>query len=238
MVLCQMDLARFITVYIVQLGMGIIYIIFGLIILKRDTKRLNQIFSTFYLLSASATIVNVIYVSFTINPLVKILNFVTYYLFCFAIVYLLVFTLIVLKSEKVFTVKKHNLIAVIYGGLLLGLAPIGWYGGITIDASTDWRPVWSLAFLLYALIVISVCAIIPTLYYSIQVYKKFEDETIKKKWAYYILAIIIHFAILYLSSISNYLNDPSFRLLTSIAGLTLFATAFLLYYGVGRQMEK
>jgi len=237
MVLYQMDVARFITVYIVQLGMGIIYIIFGLIILRRDTKRLNQLFSTFYLLAASATILNVIYVSFTLNPLVKILHFITYYLFCFAMVYLLIFTLIVLKSEKVFTVKKHNLIAVIYGGLLLGLAPIGWYGGITIDASTNWRPVWSLAFLVYALIVISAC-ILPTLYYSIEVYKKFEDEIIKKKWLFYILAIIGYFAILYLTSISNYLNNPSFRLFTSIAGLTLFATAYLLYYGVGRQIER
>ena len=238
MVLYQMDVARFITVYIVQLGMGIIYLIFGLIILKRDTKRLNQLFSTFYILSASATIVNVIYVSINTNPTVKILHFTTYFLFCFAMVYLLVFTLIVIKSEKVFTVKKHNLIAVIYGALLLGLAPIGWYGGITIDASTDWRPVWSLAFLIYALIVISVCSVIPTIYYSIEVYKKFEDEVIKKKWAYYILAIMDYFIILYLTSISNYLNNPTFRLFTSIAGLTLYATAFLLYYGVGKQIEK
>jgi hypothetical protein len=233
-----MDVARFITVYIVQLGMGIIYFIFGLIILRRDTKRLNQLFSTFYILAASATIINVIYVSFTINPLVKILHFITYYLFCFAIVYLLIFTLIVLRSEKIFTETKHNLIAVIYGGLLLGLAPIGWYGGITIDASTDWRPVWSLLFLIYALIVISVCAIIPTIYFSIEVYKKFEDEIIKKKWAYYILAIMDYFIILYLTSISNYLNNPAFRLFTSITGLSLYATAYLLYYGVGKQIEK
>ncbi|MFX1338264.1 MAG: hypothetical protein ACFFDK_06625 [Promethearchaeota archaeon] len=237
MVLCQVDTARFIQIYVVQLGMGIIYIIFGLIILRRSTKRLNQLFSTFYLLSASATIINVVYVSLYVNPLVKILHFITYYLFCFAIVYLLIFTLIVLKSERVFTIKKHNLIAVIYGGFLLGLAPIGWYGGITIDASTNWRPVWSLAFLVYALIVISGC-IIPTLYYSIQVYKKFEDEIIKRKWLFYILAILGYFTILYISSISNYLNDPTFRLMTSISGLSLYATAFLLYYGVGRQIEK
>ena len=237
MVLFQLDVARFITVYIVQLGMGIIYLIFGLIILKRDTKRLNQLFSTFYILSASATIVNVIYVSIYMNPLVKILHFITYYLFCFSMVYLLIFTLIVLKSEKIFTIKKHNLIAAIYGIALLVLAPIGWYGGITIDASTEWRPVWSLAFLLYALIIIS-CVIVPTIYFSIEVYKKFEDEVIKKKWAYYILAIMDYFIILYLTSISNYLNNPSFRLFTSIAGLTLFATAYLLYYGVGKQIEK
>ncbi len=237
MVLFQVDTARFIQIYIVQLGMGIIYIIFGLMILRRDTKRLNQLFSTFYLLSASATIVNVVYVSLNVNPLVKILHFITYYLFCFAMVYLLIFTLIVLKSEKVFTVKKHNLIAIIYGGALLVLAPIGWYGGITIDASTNWKPVWSLTFLIYALIVISFC-IIPTIYYSVEVYKKFEDEIIKKKWLFYILAILGYFAILYISSVSNYLNDPSFRLMTSILGLTLYATAFLLYYGVGKQIEK
>ena len=59
-----MDLARFITVYIVQLGMGIVFFIFGFLILKRDRKRLNQIFSFFYIMTASATVVNVIYVSF------------------------------------------------------------------------------------------------------------------------------------------------------------------------------
>ncbi|MFX1394652.1 MAG: hypothetical protein ACFFAH_13915 [Promethearchaeota archaeon] len=236
MVLYQMDIARFITVYIVQLGMGIIYFIIGVVILKRDTKRLNQLFSTFYLLAASATILNVIYASLFINPAVKILHFITFFLFCFAIIYLLIFNLILLKSEKIFTIKKHNLIAGIYAVLLLVLILIP--KGITIDESTNWRPVWSLPFLIYALIVVSSCAVIPTTYYSIQIYKKFEDDVLKKKWAYYILATFGYFAILYLSSISNFLNDPNFRLFTSIVGLLLYATAFLLYYGVGRHIKK
>ncbi|TFG14955.1 MAG: hypothetical protein EU535_02510 [Promethearchaeota archaeon] len=236
MVLFQMDLARFITVYIVQLGMGIIYFFIGLLILKRDTKRLNQLFATFYLLSASATIINVIYVSLTITLVVKYLHILTFYLFCFAIVYLLIFNLILLKSEKVFPIKKHNLIALIYGILLFGIVFIP--KGVTIDASTDWRPVWSLPFLLYALVVLTCCATVPTTYYSLQVYKKLESEELKKRWAYNIVAILGYFAILYLTSISNYLNNPTFRLITSIAGLTLFVTAYLLYYSVGRQIEK
>lgn len=236
MVLYQLDLTRIIQVYIVQLGMGIIYFIIGLMILKRDTKRLNQLFATFYLLSASATIINVIYASIFINPVVKILHFITYFLFCFAIIYLLVFNLIILKSEKIFTIKKHNIIAGTYAALLFVLILIP--GGIIIDKSTDWKPVWSLPFLIYALIVISCCAIIPTTYFSIQIYRKLEDKTLKKKWAFYILATFGYFAILYLSSISNFLNDPTFRLITSIAGLSLYGTAFLLYYGVGRQIEK
>ena len=236
MVLFQMDPARFITVYIVQLGMGIIYFLIGLLILKRDTKRLNQLFATFYLLSASATIINVIYVSLTINPWVKYLHILTFYLFCFAIVYLLIFNLILLKSEKVFPIKKHNLIALIYGGLLFGLVFIP--KGVTIDASTEWRPVWSLPFLIYALVVLTCCATVPTTYYSLQVYKKLENEELKKRWAFNIVAILGYFAILYLTSVSNYLNNPTFRLITSIAGLSLFVTAYLLFYSVGRQIEK
>ena len=236
MVLFQMDPARFITVYIVQLGMGIIYFLIGLLILKRDTKRLNQLFATFYLLSASATIINVIYVSLTINPWVKYLHILTFSLFCFAIVYLLIFNLILLKSEKVFPIKKHNLIALIYGGLLFGLVFIP--KGVTIDASTEWRPVWSLPFLIYALVVLTCCATVPTTYYSLQVYKKLENEELKKRWAFNIVAILGYFAILYLTSVSNYLNNPTFRLITSIAGLSLFVTAYLLFYSVGRQIEK
>jgi len=232
----QMDIARFITVYIVQLGMGIIYFLIGLFILKRDTKRLNQLFSTFYLLSASATFINVIYVSLTVNPVVKYLHFLTYYLFCFAIVYLLIFNLILLKSEKVFSIKKHNLIALIYGGLLFGLVFIP--KGVTIDASTEWKPVWSLPFLIYALVVVTCCGTVPTTYYSLQVYKKLESEELKKRWAFNIVAILGYFAILYLTSVSNYLNNPTFRLITSIAGLSLFVTAYLLFYSVARQIEK
>ncbi len=235
MVLYDFDIPRFIQVYIVQLGMGIFYFLIGLVILKRDTKRLNQLFATFYLLSASATIVNVIYASIFINPAVKILHFLTYFLFCFAIVYLLIFNLIILKSEKLFTIKKHNIIAGTYAVSLLVLILIP--GGITINKSTDWKPVWSLPFLIYALIVIS-CSIIPTTYFSIQIYRELEDKIVKKKWAFYILATLVYFAILYLASISNFLNDPTFRLITSFAMLSLFATAYLLYYGVGKQIGE
>jgi len=185
-------------------------------------------------MSASATFINVIYASLTIRLIVKYLHFFTFFLFCFAILYLLIFNLILLKSEAIVTIKKHNLLAIIYGGALFGLVFIP--KGMTVDASTDWRPVWSLPFFIYAIIIES-CLIIPTLYYSLQVYKNIEDKLLKKRFLFYIIATLGYFAILYLSSISNYLNDPSFRLLTSITGLSLFVTAFLLYYGVARQIK-
>ncbi|MFW9899023.1 MAG: hypothetical protein ACFFDO_07155 [Candidatus Thorarchaeota archaeon] len=239
MVLLQMDLVRIIQIYVVQLGMGLVYIFFGILILKRDTKRLNQIFATFYLLSASATVINVIYASLTIEVVVKVLHFITYFLFCYAPLYLLIFCLIIWKSEKVVTIKTHNIIAIIYFILLLILAPIALFtNGITINESTNWRPVWNLPFMLYAIIVVGVFIIIPLTYLLIQIYKSFEDKVIQRRWLFFILGILPYFVILYLVSISNFLNDPIFRLITSIAGLSLYATAVLLYYGVGRQLKK
>lgn len=234
--LFQLDTARFLTVYVVQLGMGIVYFIMGLIILKRDTKRLNKIFSSFYIISASATFVNVIYVSLTVNPLVMYLHIITVYLFCFATINLLIFNLILLKSEKVFDRQKQNIVIVIYGVLLLGLFFIP--NGVTIDASTEWKPVWALSFLIYSIIIVTSFSTFPVTYYSIKVYKEIDDKELRKKWAFNIISILVYFAIFYLTSISNYLNNPTFRLVTSIAGLSLYATAYLLYYSVGRQIEK
>ncbi|MBD3255516.1 MAG: hypothetical protein GF383_10505 [Candidatus Lokiarchaeota archaeon] len=236
MVLFQFDPVRIFQIYVIQLGMGIVYYLIALLILKRDTKRLNQIFSAFYISSASATVVNVIYAPLTTNPTVLVLHFITFYLFAFAWIFLLIFSLILLKSEKVITTNKQFLLILIYGGLLLILAFIP--DGIKIDATTDWKPAWSLLFYLYALILVNIFGIIPTAYFSIKIYKKFEDPLLRKKWAYYFLGVAIYFIVFNSTILSNFLNNPIYRLINSLIGLTLFPTAYLLYYGVGRQIQK
>ena len=230
-----MDLARFITVYIVQLGMGIVYLIFGILILKRDRKRLNQIFSFFYIMVFVGTLLNVIYVSFTVNPLVKYLHIATVYLLFYAPLYLLVVSLIILKSEKVITVKKNNIIALTYAVLLFGIFLIP--GGVTIDETSNWKPVWSLPFVIYALTLVTLFVIIPFIYFSIKIYGKFEDKILKRRWLLFNLGFLPYFGLMYMTTISNYLNDPGFRLLTSLVGLSLYATAILLYTGIGRQIR-
>jgi len=238
MIFVQMDIVRFIQIYVVQLGMGIVYFFYGLLILKRSTKRLNQVLSFFYVSAASATIINVIYASLAIRWLVKVLHFVTYFLFCYAPLFLLVFCLIIYKSETVVTVKNINIIVWSYFFLLAILAPIAWFAdGIIIDESTSWKPVWNLPFLLYALILLSLYIVIPLTYLLIKVYISFNEAELKRRWLFFTLGVLPYFAILYLTSISNFLNDPTFRLIASIAGLSLFATAFLLYYGVVRQLK-
>ena len=239
MVLYQMNLARFVNVYFVMLGIGIVYFIFSILILKRSRKRLNQLFSTFYILAASGTVVNVIYASLFVNPLVKILHFITMFLYLLSPIYLLIVCLIILKSEKVVSKSKQNIIAFIYGALLMVLAPIAFFmDGVIIDESTNWKPVWSLLFTMYALILISLFIIIPFIYLSTKIYKEFEDKILRKRWLFFNLGVLPYFGYAYIIMISNLLNDPTFRIITSIVGLSLYAAAFLLYYGIGRQIKK
>ena len=239
MVLYQMDLTRFITVYIVQLGMGLVYLFIGLLIIKRSRKRLNQIFSYFYFMAASAAIVNVIYAPLKLQTTVKFLNVVTIFLFSYAVLYLFVVCLIIWKSETVITVKRNNIIALVYFILLVVLFPIAFFAdGVTINESTDWKPVWSFLFVSYLLIVVTSFIFIPLIYVLIRVYGSIEDKELKKRWLFFILGILPYFAFLYLISVSNFLNDPTFRIITSIIGLFLFPSAFLLYYSIVRHLEK
>jgi len=236
-----MDMTRFIQVFIIQLGMGIVFLIFGISILRRDRKRLNQIFSFWYLMTAAGTIVNVIYValisfSFKINPLIKYLHLATAYLLLYAPLYLLVVSLIIYKSEKVITIRTNNIIALTYAVLLFGIFLIP--GGARIDETTDWIPVWSLTLAVYALTLVTVFVIIPFIYFSMKIYGDFEDVILKKRWALFNLGMIPYFIELYLLPVSNYLNDPVFRTITAIVGLSMFASAFLFYYGIGRQINK
>jgi len=119
------------------------------------------------------------------------------------------------------------------------MAPIAFLmDGITIDESTNWKPVWNLPFALYAFLLLSVYIIVPLIYLLIKTYRSFEDDELKRRWKFFSLGLFPYFLDLYLITFSNFLNDPTFRLITALVGLSIYASAFLLYYGVIHQIEK
>jgi hypothetical protein len=106
-----------------------------------------------------------------------------------------------------------------------------------INASTDWKPEWSWPFLTYSFIICSSIAIVPTTYYSIKLYFKFEYKELKKKWKYFLVGIFAYFFLYYGTSISNTLADPTFRLIWSIASLPALISLYFVYYGVAKQLK-
>ncbi|MFX0018479.1 MAG: hypothetical protein ACFFBT_07720 [Promethearchaeota archaeon] len=229
---------RIITIYVAQ---GLIFLFFLFLafkILKRDRKRLNIIFAGFYLSAAVGLFVNFIYGPLEDVTVVLILNFITNFGIFYSPIFLVVFNLIILKSEKIITTSKQLAVLIIYGIVMFCMMIFLLIPGYGVTFNAKWSPVWSLPFFIYLLIIESV-AVVPLLILSFQIYAKFEDVNLKKKWRLFIFGFCALIIFMYGIFVSNWLNDDNFRLIMGIIGLILaIAGGYLIYSGVGRQIEK
>ncbi|MFW9971139.1 MAG: hypothetical protein ACFFDF_13170 [Candidatus Odinarchaeota archaeon] len=176
-----------------------------------------------------------IYANIFDETIVYVMHFLTYYIFCFSMVFLLSFVIILMKPVKKFTIKYQSAMLIIFGLLLLGLVFIP--NGIIINASTNWKPSWSWLFFTYSVTLCSSLIILPTIYYSIKIYIKFEGDFLKKKWKYFLIGMCAYFFLYYGTTLSNTLNEDSFRFIWSLISLPTLISLYLIYYGVGRQLE-
>ena len=230
-----MDIARFLQIYIIQGGFALFFLYMAYVVLKRGKKKSNLYLSSFYLSSTIGGTINIIYANIFDETIVHVLHFITYYLLCFSMVFLLIFVLIVLKPPNFINKRTQFLILVLYSVSLLVLLLIP--RGIIIDQSTNWKPNWSWSFLIISIIVCSSIVILPTSYYSMKIYGKLGNIQLKKKWKYFLIGVSAYFFLYYGTSLSNTLNHDTFRLLWSIISLPTLIALYLIYYGVGRQLD-
>lgn len=232
---------RVLTIYVAQ-GLACVFFIFLTYkILKRDRKRLNLIFSGTYISAIIGLIINMIYGPIANEDIVRILNYLTNFGIFYSPIFLVVFDLILLKSEKVITTAKQLAILIGFGILMFCMIFFvlteDW--GVSINEETKWSPVWEFPFFLYLVITESVFAVGPSLYLSFQIYQKFEDDQLKKKWRYFIFGFCAFIIFMYGIFFSNLLDIAIIRTLMGGIGLILaIAGGYLMYNGVGRQLEK
>jgi len=241
MVYFQLPLGRILTVYVAQGVILAVFFYLAIRILLRDRKRLNVIFAGLYISPAIGVLFNWIYAPLTDVSIVLLLNFFTNFGGIYGPIFAVVFNLILLKSEKIISTSKQLAILIAYGIAVLCMGIFLFFPGfgITINAGTNWVPVWSIPILVYVLLVLSCCATIPVLYFSVKIYQKFEDEVLMKKWKFFIYGFIALMTFMYLIFISNTLDNPTFRLILAGIGIVLaILGGLLMYYGVGRQIEK
>ncbi|MFX0043088.1 MAG: hypothetical protein ACFE8L_09260 [Candidatus Hodarchaeota archaeon] len=234
------NLMRVLTIYGAQ-GLACVFLMFiAYKILKRDRKRLNLIFSGTYISAAVGLIINMIYAPIANEDIVLILNYLTNFGIFYSPIFLVVFELILLKSEKVITTTKQLAILIGYGILMFCMIffVITEDWGVTINEETEWSPVWELPFFLYLVLIESI-AVLPLLYLSFQIYQKFEDNQLKKKWRFFIFGFCAFIIFMYAIFISNFLDISVIRTLMGGIGLILaILGGYLMYNGVGRQLEK
>lgn len=216
---------------------GILFIIVAALVLRRSLKQLNQIFSLFFISIAISSIINAIYASLRAPSLVLVLHLLTYYLFSFAMCFLFLFNLILLKSVKKIDRKIQLLFIAVWGLILLGIFPLGILDGVKIDETTGWKPMWEFSFFLYGFTVCFLYMIIPTLYWSIKIYKQFQDKEMKKRWRIFISGICFYYIVWGGNSIVNVLSIDFVRSFWSIILFFSFFTLYIIYYGVAKQLD-
>jgi MFS family permease len=227
---------RIIQIYVFQLGMGIFFLFIAFLILKRDKKRLNVLLSSLFIFVFIGVLLNVIYAPLTNIPLITVLSYLTVFFLFGCTIFPVVFNLIVLKSEKIITSKRQAIIILGYLGLfiLLFLIP----GAIIIEESNNYVPQWNLLFFISLTIIFVGFTAIPFIITAIQISKKFEDPQLKKKWKYYMLSAPFYHLNAVMVGLCNYINNPDLRLMWNAIALLLFAVGYLMYYGVGKQIDK
>ena len=229
----QIDLARFIQIFLVQGLVGFFFLYLAYRILKRDAKGLSLILSCFYLSTTIGVVINIIYAFIYIEIMVLILHFLTYFFLCLSLIFLLLFVIVLTKSEKVMTKKKQIFTLIIFSIVLLVL--LAFPNGITINETTNWKPEWSWPFLIYSFIICT-SVIIPTVFYSIKLYLRFEHQELKKKWKYFLIGMFSYYFLYYGTSISNALANDTFRIIWSIISLPSLISLYFIYYGVVKQL--
>ena len=241
MVLFELTIGRILQVYVAQGVIIAVFLYLAIRILFRDRKRLNAIFAGLYISPVIGVFMNFIYVPLTDETIVLFLNFISNATAIYAPIFIVVFDLILLKSEKIISTSKQLAILIGYGIAVLCMGIFLFFPdyGVTINDSTNWTPVWSIPIYIYVMVILTCCATIPAFFLSIKIYQKFEDQLLKKKWKFFIFGYVALMTFMYAIFTSNTLDNANFRLILGVVGLLLaLAGGFLMYYGVGRQIEK
>jgi len=235
--LYQIDPSRFIIIYIAQSIFVVYFTLITLQVLRRKRQRLNIIFSFFFITIIIANILNMVYAAMENEPVILVLNFFTNFFLCFGPIFIFIVNMLILESTIIFSVKRQNRYILYYGLLLLvGMAIFYFLGEVSV--TTEFRPKFSLIFLIFILGITVAFVVVPIVSTSLKIYFSFEMKALKRKWIFYVIGFLGSISIAYLVFINNYLDNDSFRLLVAIYSISVILWGYLMYYGIGFKLKK
>jgi hypothetical protein len=243
--LFQIDLDRIIVIYVTQGFLAIFFAVLTYQILKRRRKRLNLIFSSFFISIAIGAIFNMIYapIPIQLELVIKVLYFCSIFFIFFGPVFILIVNFIILESTIIFSVKRQNRYIFLYsfliffGMLILMLIPdpdmiIG------VEIESDGRPKWSLGFFIYTISILTIFTVIPIIRTSLKIYSNLETKALRKKWFYYFIGSLGVFSWAYLLFITNLIANDILRIILSYYGISVILWVLLMYYGIGFKLKQ
>lgn len=228
------EFSRIMLVFVSQSVMSVLFSMLGFKIIKRNRTRAHLSLFTFYIMLVIGFIFNIVFVLLapTNNEsLLTLFYILTSFFIAFPFVFNLLFVIILLKLE--FSKLKIAIIIVSYAAVCLSLyfIPDG------IRFSSTWVPTYSFPFFILLYVYFTVFLTIPTLFYSLRLYRRFEAENLKKRLRLYLIGFIILIGAIYGGIYFIATNNLLFKSIYGVFALVAQITAALLiYYGLGRNL--
>lgn len=230
MILQNSELTRFLLIFTLQSTIAIFFFYLALRILKRNLNRITLNLSLFYVLTGSGLILNVIYIAISGTFLGYIIYFLTAYFSALGPIFIVIFIQNLLDLNSNFPTKKQIIIIFSYAIILFLL--LIFPGGIDIYEGT---PIYSWLLLVLLYIFFTFYLSIPTIFYSIKLYKRFLDKNLKKKLRFFFIGIFAMFFGLYGLILYNTWQGSIFRSIwIFILMVIIIPSGYLIYYGIGR----
>lgn len=228
----QITFQVFFKAFIVHGILFSFFIYFALIFLKRERTESNRLLSAFYISVMVGLFFNFLFVLIQVELWVHLLYYLTLYFLILGTVFLALFLFLLYRADIVSTKFKRLyilLFSVSYFFTLL--IP----GGLTLNASTQWSPIYSLTYFIVLLLILTVFAFAPVAYLNLKLYSIFENNILKKRWILFMIGTILLFVFAYGTLISHVMASAEFKLYwTYIALVVIISSSVLLYLGVIR----
>ena len=245
-----------------------VYVIYGLLmifmgylgykIISRKRTRLSITCALFYLIIVIMFAFNMAYRGINDHRLNIILNTLTFTLGMFGLLFLFLFNQILLKSEKVFTLKKQMIVILIWIALLSVFFILMANGHVAFEyedpvtgevlgqytlADTEsvpavrdrGQPIWTWTFGIYGLVITQGLYILIYLTAS-RLKKKMGDSKYARKYTYNIIGCLI-FDVLPIGATLSNVYGGAMRTIYLAASLLVIPGAILVYKGLKTEKE-
>jgi len=240
MILQSLLIERILIVAIGQVWPIFYLSIFAYKLLKRKKSRSTITLSTFFLLLANAYLFAIFSILSINSPFYYAFYIICWYFLIFSHCFLILFSWLLLHIEESISFKKYNIFMVLYGLSVTYVFWIGiFYDGILYDASTGWRPVFSLPFAIVNWLFIIVFLVIPEIIMSFTLLKIFKGSSVIIRIKLFLLTTFIEYLVISLIVLYNTLYDNQwYRSIHIFINLPLgMFGAYFIYRSFGRDID-
>ncbi len=212
----------------------VIFIILGILVLRKDSKYWgNRFFASFFWATALTLLFNLLYLFSTNQPYIAGMNLVTAAMAVIGIIGLLLGILVVYKGEDVI-MHSYKLYLILGVCIALIIVQVTIPGAVYFLAGSPEDPKWSLPMGIYELL-LSQALIIAVYYFSIQLYRVLTPE-MRTKFIKYLIGL----AFLDLTFISVTIDNlnifgEAYSLIGAALNFCVLFGAILIYLGIVRR---